>query len=241
MSRRDRDPDATRRRELRRFVAMSALIHAGLILVFALSPTDSRSALPPAGVVIVDLIPADALPGRRKKPRAKPKPKPPPPVEKVVLPAEPAAPEPPPVEPAPAPEPEPAPPAAEDVDYEDFLDELRSEREDDPASQQVASLPGVPTGAPIDPHEAAWLARVRGHMRRNWILPPGFRTQRLQARIRVRLDPDGHVMGEPQLIARSGNRHYDETAMRAIAKADPLPPPPRAGEWVLVFDPQDLL
>jgi TonB family protein len=77
-------------------------------------------------------------------------------------------------------------------------------------------------------------------MRRNWILPPGFRTQRLQVRVRVRLDAQGNVVGEPQVVQRSGNRHYDETATRAIAKANPLPAPPEAGDWTIVFDPEDL-
>jgi colicin import membrane protein len=228
--------ESGRRRQLRRLVVVSALAHLALGVAMSVTPRTSRFVLPPAGVVTVDLVSADALPGARPKPRARPKP----PVQKVVLPAEPAAPKPAPAKPAPAkPAPEPAPVAQ--VELDDLLAELSAERQDEAPTRQVAGLAGTATGsAVVDREVAAWLTRVRAHMRRNWILPPGFRTQRLQARVRVRLDEQGNVIGEPQVVTRSGNRHYDETAIRAIAKANPLPAPPEAGEWTIVFDPEDL-
>ena len=42
------------------------------------------------------------------------------------------------------------------------------------------------------------------------------------------------------MLRRSGNPWYDESVVRAIQKASPLPPPPEAGEWPFVFKPEDL-
>lgn len=263
-----------RRRELRRFMAYSAVGHVLLVLALAFVP-EPRSTLTPQGVVSVRLVDAGALSGapepappkpepEPKPPEPKPepepvppepevKPKPKPPVEDVVLPEEPTEPEPEPPKPKPEPEPKPVqeqpePEPEPEVEYDELLAELREERgeEQPPASEQTAraegtaGVPGSPDGAPIDPEHAAWIRRAKLHVTRNWVLASGFRTQPLSARVTVRLDPQGRVLGAPRVTDSSGNPWYDESALRAIEKSDPLPPPPEPGEWSFVFRPEDL-
>ncbi len=98
---------------------------------------------------------------------------------------------------------------------------------------------GSPDGVAISPEVAAWLKRAKIHGRKNWVVPPGFRTQALEARVEVDLDASGGVRGTPRLSHRSGNPWYDEGVIQAIQKSSPLPPPPEAGKWPFVFLPED--
>jgi TonB family protein len=83
------------------------------------------------------------------------------------------------------------------------------------------------------------MRQAKIHVRRVWVVPPGFRTQNLQTHVLVDLDAAGNVRGEPRISRRSGNPWYDEGVVRAIQKASPLPPPPAADEWTFVFVPED--
>jgi TonB family protein len=182
---------------------------------------------------------------------------------RVVLPAQPTRTAEPPKEAAEAPEPaaEPAPES-----YDELLERLRAERgEDRPEAREVASLhptapepapapaarpaPVAPApsavapgggGAPAPPEVVAWLRDARVHVQRVWVLPPGMRFEPLVARVEVHLDAQGRVLGEPRITDRSGNPWYDESVVRAIEKASPLPAPPEAGEWPFVFRPEDI-
>ena len=83
------------------------------------------------------------------------------------------------------------------------------------------------------------MRRAKIHVRRNWVLTPGFRTQPLETHVSVRLDAGGRVLGEPKVVRRSGNPWYDDNVVRAVQKASPLPAPPEAGSWPFVFRPED--
>ena len=234
-----------RRQELRRLIAISAAAHLAVVVVYGFSPESKISV--PRGVVSVELVraPAAARP-TTSAPVAKPvPPKPvPPKPKKVVLPAEPTTPKiepkvvekPPPVQPKPKPE----------QQYEDVLAQLRAESGEDAPPTEIAEAapavigsPGSPTGVAISPEVAAWLKRAKIHVRKHWVVPPGFRTQFLEARVEVDLDASGGVRGTPRLSRRSGNPWYDEGVIRAIQKSSPLPPPPEAGKWNFVFMPED--
>jgi colicin import membrane protein len=235
-----------RRQELRRLIAISAAAHLVVVVVYGFSPESKISV--PRGVVSVELVraPAAARP-TTSAPVAKPvPPKPvPPKPKKVVLPAEPTTPKiepkvvekvPPPVKPKPEPE----------KQYEDVLAQLRAKAGEDAPPTEIANAeptaigsPGSPDGVAISPEVAAWLKRAKIHVRKNWVVPPGFRTQALEARVEVDLDASGGVRGTPRLSRRSGNPWYDEGVIRAIQKSSPLPPPPEAGKWNFVFLPED--
>ncbi len=237
-------------------IAVSAIAHLALIAAFGFSPK-SRISLP-RGVVAVELIaaptsarPAAAALPAKPAPVAKPapaKPPAPPKPKKVVLPAEPTTPkveakavapkvvEEPAVKHAPAPE----------KHYEDVLAQLRAESGEDAPRAEVAKAapaaigsPGSPHGIAISPEVAAWLKRAKIHVRKNWVVPSGFRTQALETHVEVDLGASGEVRGTPRLSHRSGNPWYDEGVIRAIQKSSPLPAPPEAGRWNFVFLPED--
>jgi outer membrane biosynthesis protein TonB len=249
------DLDLGRRREFRRFVVVSALLHVALVAIFAFSPGFAVTSAP-MGAISVNLVgaptrPAPAPPAKPKAApapvpaptpaQAPPKPKPPVP-EKRVLPKETTAPK-------PAPKAKREEIAPEDVvrpettpkEYSDVLEELRSElgEEETPAQpEQVAAVApagGGGTGRPVSPEVADWMRRARIHVRRSWVVPPGFRQQSLATVVDVDLDAAGNLLGEPEIVKRSGNPWYDDGVLRSIRKASPLPAPPEAGVWNFVF------
>jgi colicin import membrane protein len=235
-----------RRHELWRLIAISFAAHLVVVVVFGFSPESKISV--PRGVVSVELVRAPAAarpaaPAPVAKP-APPKPPPPPKPKKIVLPAEPTTPkiQPKPVEKAPPVQPKPK----AEQQYEDVLAQLRAESGEDAPPTEIAKVeptaigsPGSPNGVAISPEVAAWLKKAKIHVRGKWVVPPGFRTQALEARVEVNLDASGVVRGTPRLSRPSGNPWYDEGVIRAIQKSSPLPPPPEAGKWNFVFLPED--
>jgi TonB family protein len=182
-------------------------------------------------------------PKEKPEPKAKPEPKPPP---KEVAKAEP-----------PPPAPAKPPPPKPQESYDDVLAGLRAERGESrpdrverpttanaatPGAGGTATAPGVRASgsASVTPEVAAWLRAARLHVRQAWVLPAGLRRELLETQIEVELDAQGNVLSEPKLVRRSGNPWYDESVVRAVQKASPLPPPPEAGTWPFVFKPEDL-
>jgi len=205
--------------------------------------------------------PAPAPPAPKPRPVARRAP------SRVVLPAEPTRTVPETPEPVVPAEPTPRPEPVEES-YEDLLERLRAERgEAEPEAREVVSLhpeattpepppppapaaevpapaartgPATGGGVPAPPEVVAWLRDARVHVRRSWVVPQAMRFQPLETRVEVELDATGRLLGEPEITRRSGNPWYDESVVRAIEKADPLPAPPEAGTWPFVFRPQDL-
>ncbi len=140
----------------------------------------------------------------------------------------------------------PKPVAPPEQDYEDVLAQLRAEDGESlpPAEAPGTATPAVgpigsPDGIAVSPEVAAWIKRAKIHVRKNWVVPPGFRTQVLEAQVQVELGSSGEVRGSPRVTRASGNPWYDEGVIRAIQKSSPLPPPPEAGKWTFVFLPED--
>lgn len=184
-------------------------------------------------------------------PVAKPVP-PPSPKAETVLPKE-AAKAPEQVRPAPAPaKPAPPQPAAKpappqkQASIDDVLSQLRAEAGETAPVEEAALAPADVTGTgggggsvKVSPEVMAWLKSARIHVRKGWVLAPGFRLEPLATQVRVNLDASGNVVGEPAIVRKSGNPWYDESVLRAIQKASPLPAPPRAGEWDFLFQPEE--
>jgi TonB family protein len=194
--------------------------------------------IPPRREAVLPKTPEKAPEARKPKERTptEPKPEPPPPKARAEAPKRPSRPEP----PRPTPPPE--------RSYDDVMAELRKEKGDPrpaPVQESTASpapgaaAPGVlgGPGAPVDPGVAAWLRAARIHVEEAWVLPPGFQREALQAVVEVQLDAAGHVVAQPRVVQRSGNPWYDESVVRAIQKASPLPPPPEPGVWQFEFRP----
>jgi colicin import membrane protein len=245
--------DETRRREFRRFLGASAVLHMLAFALLAWMPTLPSIRTPDAIAVslVASPTPAGARPAAPAKPAEKAAPAPPRPAPKppkpapVVLPKEPAAPTPvaKPAPPKPAP-PEPAaePEAPPQQNYTDVLAQLREELgEEAPPEPAPAAAPAVSPGSgtgggvQVSPEVAAWMRDVRVHMRQNWVLTGNFRMNSLAAQVEVELDASGAVLGEPRLLRSSGNPWYDEGVVRSLRKASPLPAPPEAGAWPFTF------
>jgi TonB family protein len=250
------DWESERRRGLRRTVAISATAHALLVAFFLVGPTLNPSPARMPSVVTVELVAAPPA----AAPRPAPRPVAPPSPRKVVLPARPERT----IEPAPVLRPEPKPEPVEE-EYEDLLEKLRAEAgETRPEPEKPPPPPPTPTYEPpprpatspatraaaspaptggagriAPPEVVAWVRDARIHVRRHWVLAAGFRMQALETHVEVELDAAGNLEGEPRITRRSGNPWYDESVVRAIEKADPLPAPPEAGTWPFVFRPED--
>jgi outer membrane biosynthesis protein TonB len=238
--------DARRRREFRRMVVISVVVHASA-LGLAVSNPAPRAVAPPQ-VISVALVsdPTKRAPVRPSPPRpAVPK------QTKTVLPAQPRQ-EVPKPKPAAKPEPRkeifPDPAPKEEKSLEDLLADFREEQGEpapQPPAQPVQTAAAVPTpgsatgSGRVSPEVADWMRRAKIHVKSAWVVPPGFRTEALTTHVIVTLDAAGNVVGTPEIARRSGNPWYDEGVVRAIAKASPLPRPPEAGEWDFVFVPED--
>jgi colicin import membrane protein len=71
------------------------------------------------------------------------------------------------------------------------------------------------------------------------VLAPGFRLQPLATLVEVSLDASGSLVGSPRVERSSGNPWYDDSTLRAVQKASPLPAPPAAGTYTIEFRPED--
>jgi len=193
-----------------------------------------------------------------EKPKVKPEPKPEPPEPPKEIakapppkpsPAKPSPPQAAPPKPAP---PKPTPPKQES--YDDLLADLRAERgEARPdrverptrtasaaagAGGATGAAAGGRPGAAANPEIAGWVRAVQLHVGRAWMLPPDMRGRRLMTELLVDLDGQGKVLSEPRVVRSSGDTRFDESAVRAIQKASPLPAPPDPGVWTIGFCPE---
>ena len=146
--------------------------------------------------------------------------------------------------PAPAPLPaQPAPPSPDEKKIADALSGIKTELEAREAPPQPAAPPGTPGepgtgptpafGSPTgevnaaDPGYAQYQSSVRSKIIRQWIStssgPEG--EQAIRARIQVRINASGAVISK-NVVRSSGNESFDLSALRAIERASPLPPPP---------------
>ena len=246
-------------------VVWSALAHAGALGLVLVSPGDHDHE--PPRVISVELVepaPAASPPAPKvalapppeaapepAPPEAAPEPPPPPKPDVVVLPEKSQTPKPKPKEkPKARQEVFKEPPKKQEKSLDELLSEMRGSEPKQPAPDAgqavdtaVAPSPGPSEGSgdPLSPEEMAWHALVKRKMKGIWIVPPGFRTQALVTRVVVTLDADGNILGEPRITQKSGNPWYDESVIRGLTKASPLPKPPEAGDWPMQFEPGDSL
>lgn len=251
---------ASRERDFRRMVALSAALHVALSLLAVVSlPSLHDDYELPAGAMIEMVTPAElalrtgeVAPAPRPKPKpAEPEPEPvvtppprPQPVEQIIIPEDthrkPAKAKPPPSE---VREVDTRPREAdreEQVDLEDFLLEQRILSGEIPGKAQPNVQPQlVPgaggTGAPDSPEVAAWKQRVRQHIKRNWGVQAGFRGKRLTTLVSVTLTSGGDIL-DYDTQRSSGNPWFDDSVERYLEGEDTLPPPPHSGEFQILFD-----
>ncbi len=67
--------------------------------------------------------------------------------------------------------------------------------------------------------------RLWEHVKRHWAVPPGVRGRGLSVIVSVVIDRQGRIL-RTVLEESSGSRSFDESALRALARSEPLPPIP---------------
>ncbi|MCL5978699.1 MAG: cell envelope integrity protein TolA [Nitrospirae bacterium] len=80
-----------------------------------------------------------------------------------------------------------------------------------------------------------YYSMVVGKIRQQWIFPESI-DKDLTAIINIKIARDGSVTVD-KIEKGSGNPLFDRSALRAISKASPLPPPPREMEMGVRFKP----
>jgi colicin import membrane protein len=96
-------------------------------------------------------------------------------------------------------------------------------------TERVAGPAGQPGDTEMDAQMRAYYTLIWSRIKGNWALPQGiFPGEVLEAVIDVTILRNGAVT-EVKFEKRSGNSYFDESAMKAIRKASPLPPLPA---WV---------
>ena len=100
---------------------------------------------------------------------------------------------------------------------------------------------------PSDPEYLKYQAMVRAKIIRAWIVPTVYSSEtgaRYNARLEVIINTDGEVVSTRWSKA-SGNASFDQSAVRAVRNASPLPRPPERLAWeaynegfLVEFDPR---
>ncbi len=89
------------------------------------------------------------------------------------------------------------------------------------------ALGGGVGSARVPPEQLAYFRELDERIRDNWIVPALGRTDAgtLTVQIRITIEKDGKVTNV-KMEKSSGNRFFDDSVLRAIHKASPLPVPP---------------
>ncbi len=201
------------------------------------------------------------IPKPTPKPQAKPTPKPTPKPEPAAVKPKPA--------PKPAPKPQPKPQAkpavskAEDNARQKTLERLlaaKKEREAEAARQatlarlraaaaaESAKIESPVTNAPVgmldgtgDEAGVSAVAFVQEYIQQNWSYSKYMASGSPEAEVKVSYDKSGTFLSY-DFIQKSGDKNFDDSLMRAIAKSRQLPQPlPKAMTFEIVFNLKEML
>lgn len=120
------------------------------------------------------------------------------------------------------------------------IDQDLAKRDQALKQSSEGSAQGTGTGASLGSPEGSVTARdtgfvqyqskVRSKIIRNWVRThASSNTQQLSARVKVKITASGAVISKA-LVKRSGDSAFDQSALRAVERASPLPAPPAAVE-----------
>jgi colicin import membrane protein len=116
---------------------------------------------------------------------------------------------------------------------EDFMESL-----DAFVDKSNKAVPSKPANVPATPDKPAGegpeiqlnaadmgiVDAIRSHIEKNWLLPPGKDLRGLQVTVMVSIAPDGNVT-DLHVSRGSGDASFDNSLLRAVRKAVPLPIP----------------
>ncbi len=131
-------------------------------------------------------------------------------------------------------------PSPDEQKIAEALSEVKSEIQEREVQEKTASLSPGPSGAPggpgygsphgeitaQDPGIAQYRGQVRSKIIRQWIRTSSSAEDKiLRARVLVRINASGAVISK-SLTKSSGDGAFDNSALRAVERASPFPPPP---------------
>ncbi len=96
----------------------------------------------------------------------------------------------------------------------------------------VPKGPGMP-GTQSSEDVNLYITLVQQKIWDQWIHPE-FSSEKLEAVLSFQIDRTGNIIS-PKIVQSSGNVLFDRSAMKAILKAGPLPPPAMEDEFVVRF------
>ncbi|MQX54644.1 energy transducer TonB [Alcanivorax sediminis] len=163
-------------------------------------------------------------PAEKPKPAAKPKPKPEP-------------------KPAPKPDPKPVVPEIEEASLEEMLadEEIEMDRKPEPASDEAEDA--ASNADQSDVEVASHSDAIRAAVKQRWRIPGTYRGRNdLKTTVRIRTIPGGDVL-DVSVVESSGYPQFDESVIKAVQLASPLPVPSGAlfdkefRSFLMMFEP----
>ncbi|MCP5405750.1 MAG: TonB C-terminal domain-containing protein [Pseudomonadaceae bacterium] len=110
----------------------------------------------------------------------------------------------------------------------DFIDKLEAEQlapKPNATAQKTDEQAGEGPQIQLDASDMGAVDAIRSHIMEQWTVPPGLDVRGLTVVIRVRTSTDGQLTAMPQVLTKSGNAAFDDSLVRAVRKAVPLPVP----------------
>lgn len=107
---------------------------------------------------------------------------------------------------------------------EDITTEDRTQPDEtDAVGPPAANAPSGGNDAASNLKSKAYYDRIWAQIRSRWVLPEGVTSKiSLVTKVGIRIAADGEIE-QSWIEKRSGNDYYDQSALRAIRKANPLP------------------
>ncbi len=99
---------------------------------------------------------------------------------------------------------------------------------------QVSSKTQGGASSSLDPITQAYISEIWNRVKKAWQVPGGLANKKnLETVVIVKIRKDGRIV-DVEIEKRSGNRIYDESALRTLRSVDPLPPFPQSlvGEYL---------
>ncbi len=201
-------------------IVFSVAAHGALVVGAVLVPILAAHARPPIEFHAVSIVPVQALgvpePAPRPEPAKESRPEPP----------KPAPPEPP--KPAPTPSPSPTATTKPEKRAQPAPPEPAAprQRQGSPLGSDIASSPFGAAGVGLDNPDfiyGYYVDQIVSMISAAWVRPRVV--GRIEAIVYFRIARDGTV-SQLKLVTSSGNRAFDDAALRAVSAAAPLPPLP---------------
>jgi TonB family protein len=113
----------------------------------------------------------------------------------------------------------------------DFVDKLKDKKPAVPEEESV-----LEETADLTLADQADLARLKKHIERNWLVPPGIQgMDTLSLLVEIHVSPDGQVTNL-KLKQSSGQPFFDNSLLRAVRKSVPFPIPAEKYELFKVIE-----